>query len=142
MSDPDSAVFSDIEVCKGSYVTGFVNSKNAYGGFTGKKRFVVDMFLADLENRTEEEAFSVIKVSFEGEPKYRSRAADQLSRAMRIYEDKNLPCSDLQTASWNEEQMDRDEAAQSARINAEIAQHVAESETGLASTEADDPARE
>lgn len=47
LSDPNSALFSNVEVVPDRFVKGtknvcgYINAKNAFGGFTGKKRFYV-----------------------------------------------------------------------------------------------------
>lgn len=42
--DGESAQFSDLKYNKaGSYVCGYVNSKNRMGGYAGKKKFVVSL---------------------------------------------------------------------------------------------------
>lgn len=40
LKDPDSAEFKDITVNSNGIPCGYVNSRNAFGGFTGFKRFV------------------------------------------------------------------------------------------------------
>jgi hypothetical protein len=43
LRDPDSAQFSDMVALKNgrdTIVCGFVNAKNGYGGYTGRKRFI------------------------------------------------------------------------------------------------------
>lgn len=42
MIDPDSAKFDDIKVY-GNRVCGYVNGKNRFGGYVGRKMFVVDL---------------------------------------------------------------------------------------------------
>ncbi|MGL5162188.1 MAG: hypothetical protein ACRC8E_07965 [Plesiomonas shigelloides] len=45
LKDPDSAIFGDVWVMKGTNgnrsICGYVNAKNSYGGYTGKKMFNV-----------------------------------------------------------------------------------------------------
>lgn len=41
LKDPDSAKFKDVLVMKDKSVTGLVNAKNSYGGYTGYTRFLV-----------------------------------------------------------------------------------------------------
>lgn len=44
LKDPESAQFTDVSVYRGGQVTavcGYVNSKNSFGGMTGRQRFIV-----------------------------------------------------------------------------------------------------
>lgn len=56
LRDPNSATFSNVRVVDGNIVCGEVNSKNGFGGYAGKQRFLgtftgstaqVDIFGAD-----------------------------------------------------------------------------------------------
>lgn len=41
LRDPQSALFSDVRISPVSAVCGFVNSRNGFGGMSGKRRFIV-----------------------------------------------------------------------------------------------------
>lgn len=107
LNDPDSAAFSELETCKGHYVTGLVNSKNSFGGFTGKKRFVVD-FIADGAVEGPDEKVLILRI--EGEENS-TGVVENFIRARGVYANRKMDCYALYEASADEEQLEKDEQA-------------------------------
>lgn len=60
LRDPDAAVYSDIKVyrgaqAKGTIICGYVNSPNAFGGMTGRQRFIAGGTVMLEEQFTEQQ---------------------------------------------------------------------------------------
>lgn len=55
LKDPDSAKFSDVFLPKGDQgavsVCGYVNTKNSFGGYSGKVRFLVYIYINQENNK-------------------------------------------------------------------------------------------
>lgn len=59
--DPDSAKFTGLSKCGDGGLRGDVNSKNAMGGYTGKKQFVYSQGRVGIEGQSDLEYLTLLR---------------------------------------------------------------------------------